>query len=117
MLTLDYVILLIKNGVLCLMIVIRHDDMIDALEKQRRVGHVFEDILNLVDKKGEVPRPGGDKIWTLVMVFGVCSHGNWESGLLLHVKQTGVSCGVAIVGGLDASPFPFLTSLKPFPPC
>ena len=46
-LTSDYVILLIKNGSPCLMIVIRHGDTIDALEKQRRVGHVFEDILQI----------------------------------------------------------------------
>jgi hypothetical protein len=43
-LTSDYVILLIKNGSLCLMIVIRHGDRVEALE---RIGHcsVNEDIL------------------------------------------------------------------------
>jgi hypothetical protein len=41
-LTPNYVILLVKNGALCLMIVIRHGDTIDALEKPRRVGHVLK---------------------------------------------------------------------------
>jgi hypothetical protein len=63
-LTLNYVILLIKNGSLCLMIVIRHGDMIEALEKQRRVGHCSANGRYIINRRErEDTRSEGDKIW------------------------------------------------------